>query len=1226
MINVRGAHPGLRSRLTMLIALPCVVLLLVYSNSLWRWDQWLYDTQLSTWTEPKRDDIVIINIDDHSLGVLGHWPWPRSVHAELIDRLSAADAKVIALDIIFSEPDRQAATNDLALAQAITHSGRVVLPVIMEQSYTGGPLLETLPIPSLAAAAESLGHVGIEVDGDGIVRRTYLKAGIGSPRWPALPLAMLNTAAPGQWQNLPGQRNPESGNISPSAWVRDYQVLVPFHRTNQQFTHFSYVDVLQGNIAPEQLRDRYVLVGVSASGLANMWLTPNAHERRGMSGIELNAHVLESLLNHATMRAISQPWQYILSALLVILPLLIYSYCRPRWAPVAILALMGAIFLFSTITLYFTHVWLPMASILFVIALSYPLWSWQQLAYALRYMKRELTRLEQDMGDTRANGGDLTRNLEFLAQLLPFSGARLIDEKDQHTITHWGNSPAPPGQLVREDTWTAGPGSLWKAFCNSEGCWHLGLEWFDTAAPDHSQQTLLNTFIEHARSIHNEPQINSKAMMTLQKHVRQAEQTTADLDNVQHFISESLGQMAGGVVITDTLGEVMFANVQAAIYLCQDENAVLRGLNLSQLLHPIKPIGDTESWNRAVRAALFRQATTQFSARIHDRDLWFQVTPYRPHLESHPGVLLSIADVTAVRQVDRQSAARILIEEKNRALVTLKSIGDAVITTNAEGIVDYINPAAEKLLGCSLNKVQGLHLGTALTVIKEQDRQPVQWPLNECLSTNSSICLPGNNLLINQGKEKHDVRISLAPIHGHHHDAIGIVLAISDISESRRLARALEYQASHDELTGLPKRMLLNDRLEQAILQAHREHSIVAIFFLDLDRFKQVNDGLGHEAGDELIKITATRLQALGRKHNTVARLSGDEFVIIISDLRREGDILPIAEKILQSFSPAIHLKGHEVAVNLSIGISVYPRDGSDGETLLRNADRAMYQAKAAGGNTIKFYADYMNLRAMERLVMERNLRQAIQRGELQVHYQPQVNLKSGKVVGAEALLRWQHPEFGTVSPEIFIPIAEETGLIIPIGEWLMKTVCNDIKHWHLDEHLGFRVSINLSPRQFADGGVADVLAQVLEDTGIDGGYLGVEITEGMLMRDIETISSTLNKLKTMDIDLAIDDFGTGFSSLSYLKRFPIDQLKIDKSFVQDITNNSDDAAIAIAVIAMAHSMGLNVIAEGVETVQQLEFMSHHDCDEIQGYYFSPAVPSQSAPEIFGKLLNAHAA
>jgi len=1220
--QTRGDRPWLSSHLAMLFSLPCAVLLLIYTDTLWRWDQWLYDTQLSTWSEPHRDDIVIITIDDQSLESLGHWPWPRSVHAELINRLTAAGAKSIGLDIIFAEPDRQDVANDIALAQAITRSGRVVLPVIMEQFISEGQLLEVMPIPPFAKAASALGHVGIEVDGDGIVRRTYLKAGIGSPRWPAFPLAMLTSAEPDRWLEPPGQRNPEIDSASPSAWVRDYQVLIPFHPSDRQFTQFSYADVLQGNIAAEQFRDRYVLVGASASGIASMLLTPNSHDRRGMPGVELNAHVIESLLNHTTLQAIERPWHYILSVLLVLLPFLVYPYCRPRWAPLSALALMGTILLLSTLILYFTSVWLPMAAILFVIALSYPLWSWQQLAHAMRYMKRELVRLEHDLGDTRSGGKNLTENLEFLAQLLPFSGAQLLNDKDQSSIAHWGDAPAPPSQPLSEENWKAGDGSLWKAFHINGACWHLGLVWHAESAPDHHQQTLLNNFIEHAWQLHIEEQTNHKPMIAFQKQVRQVEQTTIDLDDVHRFISESLGQMAGGVVITDTLGEVMFANAQAATYLCQDDTTLLRGLSLNQLLQPLERIDGVESWNAAVGAALLRQTATHFSARLYGRDLWFQVDPYHPHAESNAGALLSIADVTAVRQVDRQSAARMLMEEKKRALATLRSIGDAVVTTDAVGIIDYINPMAEKLLGRTLDEVRGQHLDAALTVVNEQSGRPAAWPLNECLEMDSSICLADGHLLINQGKKVYDIRVSLAPIHSHHQEANGVVLAISDISESRQLARTLEYQASHDQLTGLPKRILLNDRLGQAIIQAHRTHSLVAVFHLDLDRFKQVNDGLGHDAGDELIKLTAKRLLALGRKQNTVARLSGDEFVMIIADLNEEKDVLLVAEKILQAFTSTIHIKGHEVAINVSIGVSLYPRDGDSSEALLRNANRAMYQAKEAGGNTIKFYADNMNLRAMERLVMERNLRQAIHHNELQVHYQPQVDLKSGRVIGAEALLRWHHPELGTIPPDTFIPVAEETGLIIPLGEWLIRTVCNDIKQWPLDEYQNFRVSINLSPRQFAHGGVADIMAEVLTKSELDGCRLGVEITEGMLMRDIDTIFSTLNRLKKMNIKLSIDDFGTGYSSLSYLKRFPIDELKIDKSFVQDITSDGDDAAIATAVIAMAHSMGQRVIAEGVETTQQLEYLYQQGCDEIQGFFFSPAVPAHDAPEVFSRLMN----
>jgi len=457
------------------------------------------------------------------------------------------------------------------------------------------------------------------------------------------------------------------------------------------------------------------------------------------------------------------------------------------------------------------------------------------------------------------------------------------------------------------------------------------------------------------------------------------------------------------------------------------------------------------------------------------------------------------------------------------------------------------------------------------------------------------------------GKERY-IMFNAAPIRNSKGKLLAAIETLEDISERKRYEEQLEYQANHDDLTSLPNRNLLTDRIQQALLMSRRNHNEVALFFVDLDNFKFINDSLGHDVGDKLLKIAAERLAGCVRSGDTVARQGGDEFVIVISDQSVSDHATMIAKKILKSIAQPFCIDEHELVITCSIGISVSPRDGEDVQTLVKNADMAMYRSKAQGRNTFQFFTGEMNARSFERMTMEKHLRRALEHDEFHVYYQPKVSLDTGRITSMEALIRWQHPEMGMVSPTTFIPLAEETGLIESIGEWVLRTACMQNKAWQDAGFAPLTVAVNLSGRQLWQQNVTGLIDQILLETNLNPRYLELEITESMVMQDAERVTTILKALKNMGISLAMDDFGTGYSSLGYLTRFPFDKLKIDQSFVRDITSNPDNAAIATTVIAMAHSLHLKVIAEGVETEGQLNYLRLHGCDEIQGYYFSRPV------------------
>lgn len=449
------------------------------------------------------------------------------------------------------------------------------------------------------------------------------------------------------------------------------------------------------------------------------------------------------------------------------------------------------------------------------------------------------------------------------------------------------------------------------------------------------------------------------------------------------------------------------------------------------------------------------------------------------------------------------------------------------------------------------------------------------------------------------------------------------IAVFSDISERKTADERIHFMAHYDALTELPNRMLLHDRLLQAVISATRQKMKVAVLFLDLDRFKNINDTLGHSIGDLLLQSVAERLKGCIRKSDTVARLGGDEFIAVIPDLHEGAHAAKVAQKILDSLSTHFMIRDIELHTTVSIGISLFPDDGTANDELIANADVAMYRAKENGKNNYQFFATTMNSRSYERLTMENKLRRALERQEFVLYYQPQVDMETGRIIGAEALVRWQHPEMGLVPPGMFIPIAEESGLIVPIGEWVLREACRQNMAWQQEGLPPITVAVNLSAVQFHQKNLAQMVSDVLALTGLEPCWLELEITESGIMQNSAAAVITLCSLKQMGLKLSIDDFGTGYSSLSYLKKFPLNKLKIDQSFVRDITTNQDDAAIVGAIIGMAKSLKLRVIAEGVETREQLNFLCLNDCFEMQGYYFSKPVPAAEFERVvFQGLLN----
>jgi len=906
------------------------------------WDNQFYDAELILFSRPVNEAIVIVAIDDDSLKKQGKWPWSRRTHAELINLLTAANVQAIGLDIIFAEPDVSDPAADQALVEAVRNSGRIILPVLPEKSRSEEVLKITLPWQALANAAAGLGHVDVEIDNDGIVRSSYLLAGMKGSAWPSFALALLTLDkrnVPQQY--LKGARSPDA-KFSPDSWQRDFRIEVPFAASAGHFTQVSYTDVLSDSRLRAKLRGKYILVGVTAAGLAQMFTTP-VQKRAGLiTGVEMNANVLDALLNDLSIQTLGQSWSMILTGFLVLVPVAGYNLFFPRLVlPISLLFSVLTITLSAGLLRAF-HYWYGPMPVLAVLTAGYLIWHWQHLRF------------------------------------------------------------------------------------------------FTTS----------------------------------------------------------------------------------------------------------------------------------------------------------------------------------LFKQRQLAKATLHSIADAVITTDARGLIVYLNPAAEKLTGFPLETAQGLHIDSMIRFLNSENKISEQRfsDFIDILLNGQSVREKTPKYIINNSGEEYAIQISGSPIKGQSGKITGMVFAVSDITDILQTSRKISYLATHDPLTGLANRVLFHEQIEKAIASCHRQENYLAVLFIDLDDFKKVNDGMGHAVGDLLLAEVAERLLAGMRQIDTVARWGGDEFVVLLNQLPSEENITGIVVKLLERLSQPFNFEGLTLYVTPSIGISVFPKDGSTAEELLVHADAAMFQVKENGRNDFIYFRSGFDKSAKQRLVMEKEMYSALEEGQFEVFYQPQIDSKTNSIIGAEALLRWKHPHKGFISPESFIPLAEETGFINQLGDWVLQRVCKQLSDWQKQGLPEISVAVNLSPRQFLQNDLCGKISQALTDHNVNACFLKVEITERLMIKNVDKVAQMLWDIRALGVCVSIDDFGTGYSSLSVLKNFPIDQLKIDKFFISHLGTNSDDAKIAQSIIMLGHNMCMNVVAEGVETQAQLDFLIEWNCDFIQGYHFSrPLTPDQMA-------------
>jgi len=568
------------------------------------------------------------------------------------------------------------------------------------------------------------------------------------------------------------------------------------------------------------------------------------------------------------------------------------------------------------------------------------------------------------------------------------------------------------------------------------------------------------------------------------------------------------------------------------------------------------------------------------------------------------------------QQLDNSNIA--LRDNEMRMRAVLDNVVDGIITIDEHGNIEAYNPATERIFGLLPDEIIGQKITLLISAASQKDYFAYSGRCFQSTLTTEETLNPCKLVGRRKDGAKFPIEISLSPMQVE--DMRLFIVVVRDITERKHAEERLIYLANYDELTGLPNRTLAKDRLEHAKTRAKRDGRMAAVIFIDLDQFKNINDTLGHYAGDQLLLSATRRLLRPIRELDTVARLGGDEFMVVVENIGHVNEITTIVEKFLHAFDKPFTLDQQEVFITASAGISIYPLDDSDIDNLVKNADTAMFRAKAKGGNSYEYFTADMNTQAVERLTLENALRQALARNEFELYYQPRIDLNTEIIVGMEALLRWHHPTLGTISPVKFIPVLEETGLIIPVGEWVLKTACEQTQRWHKMGSKQLRVAVNLSVRQFQQNDLVERFTKIIQASGLDSSQLELEITEGLLVENVSAAIDILQAFHDLGIHISIDDFGTGYSSLSYLKRFPINTLKIDRAFVHDITLDPNDAAITNAIVALAKSLRLSVTAEGIETRPQLNFLRQLNCNEAQGFYFSKPLPSSEFESLIMEL------
>ncbi|MEW5744935.1 MAG: EAL domain-containing protein [Nitrospirota bacterium] len=578
-------------------------------------------------------------------------------------------------------------------------------------------------------------------------------------------------------------------------------------------------------------------------------------------------------------------------------------------------------------------------------------------------------------------------------------------------------------------------------------------------------------------------------------------------------------------------------------------------------------------------------------------DVCLWTAPLRDEGGEVIGLVGMIADIT-----ERKRTEEALRASEARLTIITRNAPGYIMQLDRNGTIIYMNRTAS---GCEMSEVIG---SCFFDWVPAHSRHLARAALAAVFDTGNSREYEIEGADPNGELRWYRVHIAPVPTDSLILSAIAVA---TDITENKRAEEAIRYQAYHDLLTGLPNRMLLMDHLDRAILQAHRDRTRLAVMFMDIDRFKSINDTLGHDAGDRLLKEVAARLRPCIRESDTIGRIGGDEFTILLPQVAQAEDAAKIATKVLAAFEKFFILGGQELHVTPSIGISMYPDDGEYAETLLKNADIAMYHAKEQGRNNYQFYNPVMNVATLERMILENSLRQTLKRGELSVHYLPQVSIDTRQLIGVEALVRWKHPELGLIDPFRFIPLAEETGFIVTMDEWVLRTACAERRSWDEAGYPPLTITVNLSARQFLQANLAEVVFRTLQETGLEPRWLALEVAEGTVMEDCGAAMPALEELTAAGVRLSIDDFGTGLSSVSCLKRLPVHTIKIDRSLVRGLPGDSGDQAVVGAIVAMAHSLKLKVVAEGVETEEQLAALLESGCDGMQGYLFSEAVDAE---------------
>ena len=721
---------------------------------------------------------------------------------------------------------------------------------------------------------------------------------------------------------------------------------------------------------------------------------------------------------------------------------------------------------------------------------------------------------------------------------------------------------------------------------DDEGEWHLRSR----------DETLIPVLLTIKALISEEGELTGYLMVAAD--LREHKQMQQRLIETEALFTNAFDAAANAIAIVDLHGMLIRAN-PAFFHVLQREVHDHIAIVLAEYL-------DAESWQQLGRCcnALLQdnapplQEEFQIAARGGPR-VWVDLSMALMKDERGAPLyyVLQMQDISERRRVDG---------ELKLAASVFNSSSEGVYIADQNGIIISVNPAFTQITAWQPDEVVGQHV----SFFQSDDLQPAEFYAEIKRSLLDVNFWQGE--LWTRVKDGRAVltRLSITRILNESGKAQRFVAVFNDITELRQKDERLLYQAYHDALTDLPNRVMLTERMLVEFQRAQRKRLMVALLFLDIDHFKYTNDTLGHDVGDMLLRSVASRLLGTVRESDLVARLGGDEFVVLLPEVAELKNVSLVAQKITESMTASFHLQGHDLRITVSIGISVFPQDSMSPTTLLRHGDTAMYRAKEQGRNNAQFYTPTLDRQIKERFVMETSLRRALERNEFLLYYQPKLDFRTGHIIGAEALLRWKHPEMGMVPPGQFIALAEETGLIAPIGDWVLAVACKDTKRWRDMGYENLCVAVNLSARQFRQTDLVQRIQLILEETGLDASGLELELTESMIMHNPQETIVALHRLKEMGMSLAVDDFGTGYSSLSYLKRFPIDTLKIDRSFVNDIHTDADDAAITVTIINLAKSLRLSVVAEGVETREQFDFLNNAGCEYMQGYFFSRPVPA----------------